>query len=144
MENETLVWNGSPSQITNAPTFFVLFLLSLFVVTIPLTFLVALWFFLVVKCLRFELTTQRLKIHSGVFSKSLEEIELYRVTDTTYFQPWYLRPFGLANIMLITTDKSSVNVEIYAVRDAIELREKIRALVEKRRIEKHIREVEFN
>lgn len=144
MENETLVWNGSPSQITNAPTFFFLFLLSLFVVTISLTLLVALWFFLVVKCLRFELTTQRLKIHSGVFSKSLEEIELYRVTDTTYFQPWYLRPFGLANIMLITTDKSSVNVEIYAVRDAIELREKIRALVEKRRIEKHIREVEFN
>jgi membrane protein YdbS with pleckstrin-like domain len=144
MDNETLIWKGSPSQITNAITFFVLLSLSFLVVTIPLTALLALWFYLVVKCLRYELTTQRLKIHSGVFSKRLEELELYRVTDTTYFQPWYLRPFGLANITLITTDKSTVNIEIYAIQDAIELREKIRVLVEKRRAEKHIREIEVN
>lgn len=144
MSDEVSVWSGEPSQVTNMGGFIILGLLSLFIVTIPISVLWALWIFLVVKNQKYELTTQRLKTHEGVLSKKIDELELYRVTDTQFEQPFFLRLFGLGNVVLITSDKTSPKVKITAVKDARELREKIRHLVEERRDKKRVREVEFN
>jgi uncharacterized membrane protein YdbT with pleckstrin-like domain len=46
---------------------------------VPIFF--ALVYYLQTRCKVFELTTQRLKITSGVFTKVTETLELYRVKD---------------------------------------------------------------
>jgi uncharacterized membrane protein YdbT with pleckstrin-like domain len=143
-KEESLVWNDAPSQLTNLPMFIILGLLSIFIFIIPFTALAALWSYLVTKNQKYELTTQRLKTYEGVLSKKMDELELYRVTDTRFDQSFFLRIFGLGDIVLITTDKTSPTIKIKAVKNPRELREQIRELVDARRDIKRVREVEFN
>ena len=74
---EEIVWRGTSSHWKN---FGVYLLCGLFCwLILPLFF--ALVYYLKTKNKVFELTTQRLKITSGVFSKVTETLELYRVKD---------------------------------------------------------------
>jgi uncharacterized membrane protein YdbT with pleckstrin-like domain len=74
---EEIVWRGTSSQWKN---FGVYLLCGLFCwLIVPIFF--ALVYYLQTRCKVFELTTQRLKITSGVFTKVTETLELYRVKD---------------------------------------------------------------
>lgn len=143
MPIEEHAWSGSPSQVLNTGTFVVCGLLSLTVILAIAAIPYAIWHWLVVKNTKYELTTQRLKTHTGVLSKNTEEMELYRVKDLKLEQPWYLRLFGLSNVALISSDTTTPATTIRAVPDAQGLREKIRALVEERRDQKRVRLTEF-
>ena len=57
-QDEVDVWEGTPSQVVNLGVF--IFGLILFILVIPLFY--ALWKWLVVKNIRYELTSQRLKL----------------------------------------------------------------------------------
>ena len=70
-------------------------------------------------------------------------MELYRVKDTRLEKPFWLRIFGLSNIVLQTSDRSLPEVNIRAVRNGIEIREKLRKQVESLRDKKRVREVDF-
>lgn len=139
MSNETTVWAGRSSQWVNFPAFLLWGLLALTVVLIPISLGVILWRYLVVRFQQYELTTERLKLHTGVLSKSTSEIELYRVTDTQFEQPFWLRLVGLAHIQVISSDKTSPITQIRAITGARELREQLRSLVEARRAIKNVR-----
>jgi uncharacterized membrane protein YdbT with pleckstrin-like domain len=139
MSNETTVWAGRTSQWVNFPVFLLWGLLALTVVLIPISIGVILWRYLVVRFQQYELTTERLKLHTGVLSKSTSEIELYRVTDTQFEQPFWLRLVGLAHIQVISSDKTSPITQIRAIAGARELREQLRSLVEARRAIKNVR-----
>jgi membrane protein YdbS with pleckstrin-like domain len=143
MASETHVWSGSPSQITNLGTYILCALLSLTVVLAIAAIPYAIWQYLVVKNQNYDLTSQRLKAHSGVFSKQTDELELFRVKDTKFDQPFFLRLFGLGNVILISSDSTTPVVMIKAVKDAQNLREQIRNLVEERRDQKRVRVAEF-
>jgi membrane protein YdbS with pleckstrin-like domain len=103
----------------------------------------ALWKYLVVKHQKFEVTSQRIMAHSGVLSKKTEELELYRVRDTKFDQPFFLRLFGLGNIVIISNDATTPISVIPAIKGARDLREQIRSLVEDRRDQKRVRVAEF-
>ncbi len=155
------VWQGTPSQVINLGTFLVALVslsltypLSLFVdigsplgiglaVILTLPMFRALWKWLVVKNIRYELTSQRLKTHTGVFNKSTDELELYRVRDYSHDRPFFLRLFGLGNIVLTTSDKSTQSVLMRAIRDGESVRESIRNSVEELRERKQVREIDF-
>ncbi len=139
MSNETTVWAGRSSQWVNFPAFLLWGLLALTVVLIPISLGVILWRYLVVRFQQYELTTERLKLHTGVLSKSTSEIELYRVTDTQFEQPFWLRIVGCAHIQVISSDKTSPITQIRAITGARELREQLRSLVEARRAIKNVR-----
>lgn len=136
MEPEQVTWQGRPSQVLNLGWF----LACVFVVPIP----IALWKWLTIRCTNYELTTERFKVATGVFGRRLEELELYRVKDSVVDQPFALRLFGLANVVLRTSDRSSPVVMIHAIRDARDVRENIRAAVEKRRAERGVRELDVD
>lgn len=136
---ETTVWHGHSSQWLNFPFFLLWGLLALTVVLIPVSIGAILWRYLVLRNQEYELTTERLKMHSGVLSKSTSEVELYRVTDTQFEQPFWLRVVGLANIVVVSSDKMSPTTQIRAVAGARELRETLRSLVEARRSAKGVR-----
>lgn len=142
MSVENQVWSGSTSQITNLGTFILCGLLSLTIVLAIVALPYALWKYLVVKNQKYDLTSQRLKLHSGVLSKTTDELELYRVKDTKFEQPFFLRLFGLGNVMLISSDTTTPVAVIAAVKEAESLREQIRTLVENRRGQMRVRVAE--
>lgn len=135
---ERTVWLGTPSQVINLGSFILLGLF--FWLVIPL--FVILWKWLVVKNMKYELTTERLRLRHGVFNKKLDELELYRVRDYKLDQPFFLRIFSLANIILQTSDRSHPTVIIQAIPDAENLREQLRTHVEACRTRKGVRELD--
>lgn len=75
---------------------------------------------------RYELTTQRLRIFRGVFSRNLEEIDLVRVRDTKVKQHVGERMMGVGDVTVFSTDKNSPEVTLNNVKDPVEVREIIR------------------
>ena len=139
MAEEREVWSGTPSQVINLPTFVVCVLL--FFLVIPVFY--ALWRWLVVKMTKYELTTERLRTRYGVLNRKTDELELYRVRDYKFDQPFYLRIFSLGNIIMDTSDRSHPRVTIRAIPNGEQLREQIRTHVEACRVAKRVREVDF-
>ena len=132
---EEIVWRGTSSQWRN---FGVYLLCGLFCwLIVPIFF--ALARYLQTKCKIFELTTQRLKITSGVFTKTTDTLELYRVKDIETRQPFLSRLVGVENVQLNTSDTSSPFV------CAVErwTRDKLRNQVEIIRQQKRVREIDI-
>jgi uncharacterized membrane protein YdbT with pleckstrin-like domain len=138
MAEEKELWRGTPSQWVNLP-WYILWLL-LFWLVIPLFIL--LWQWLVIRTTVYELTSERLKLRRGVLNKHLDEVELYRVRDYKLEQPFFLRLFGLGNILLQTSDRSHPSVRLRAIRDGEQLYERVRAAVEESRARKGVRELD--
>jgi uncharacterized membrane protein YdbT with pleckstrin-like domain len=138
LESEYTVWEGRPSQITNLPAFIICTLLAVAVIPVFIGF----WKWLQVRCMKYELTSQRLRLSVGVLSRRIDELELYRVKDSRFEQPFGLRIFGLGNIILQTSDPSDPVLELRAVRDGQGVREKLRAHVEALRSSKRVIEVD--
>ena len=79
----------------------------------------------------------------GVLSRRRDELELYRVKDTTFDQPFLLRIVSLANIEVSSADQSTPGLLIPAIRDAEGLREEIRGHVERVRQHRQVRLLEM-
>jgi len=138
MESEQVVWEGRPSPLEHLGTFIAC---GLFVwLVVPAA--VAAWRYLEQISIGYTLTNERLKVKSGVLSKRLEELELYRVKDTSLEMPFFLRLFGLAHVVLHSSDASHSVMRLRAIPDAEMLRDQIRGLVEKRREAKGVRELD--
>jgi membrane protein YdbS with pleckstrin-like domain len=136
---EEIVWRGTSSQWKN---FGVYLLCGLFCwLVVPIFF--ALVYYLQTRCKVFELTTQRLKITSGVFTKTTETLELYRVKDIETRQPFFSRLVGIENVEMTTSDVSSPSVLIEAVPSSVGFADKLRNQVEIIRQQKRVREIDI-
>jgi membrane protein YdbS with pleckstrin-like domain len=136
---EQIVWRGTSSQWKN---FGVYLLSGLFCwLLVPIYFAVARY--LQTKCKIFELTTQRFKITSGVFTKTTETLELYRVKDIETRQPFLSRLVGIENIQMTTSDASSPIVLVDAVPSSVGFADKLRNQVEIIRQQKRVREIDI-
>ena len=136
---EEIVWRGTSSQWKN---FGVYLLCGLFCwLIVPVFF--ALAYYLQTRCKVFELTTQRLKITSGVFTKVTETLELYRVKDIETRQPFFSQLVGVENIQMNTSDASSPLVLIEAVPSSVGFADKLRNQVEIIRQQKRVREIDI-
>ncbi len=133
MSSETVIWKGTSSQVKN----FWWFVSCLLVIPIPW----AIWEWLKVKCRVFNITSERLIIDEGVFNKSQETLELYRIRDMQVKQPFWLRLFGLENIHLIATDITTESVVLDYIPSNLALRDKLRVQVEECRRKKGVREM---
>jgi membrane protein YdbS with pleckstrin-like domain len=136
---EAIVWRGTSSQWKN---FGVYLLCGLFCwLIVPICF--ALAYYLKTRCKVFELTTQRFKITSGVFTKTTETLELYRVKDIETRQPFFSRLVGVENVQMTTSDASSPLVLIEAVPSSVGFADKLRHQVEIIRQQKRVREIDI-
>jgi membrane protein YdbS with pleckstrin-like domain len=155
MSDETVVWKGRPSQLLNFVPFTLCIVIDLALIggafvapflllltIFPLIYLV--WSYLKVHCRVFELTSQRLRMYEGVLNQEIDEVELYRVKDTGIARPFLQRIFGLSTITLVTSDRTHSEVVIPAIKEGMEVREKIRSHVEVVRDSKRVREVDFD
>jgi uncharacterized membrane protein YdbT with pleckstrin-like domain len=151
--HEQVVWKGGPS--VPMAIWFLVFLAvvggviyvwmgpgaPLYVPFIPI--FLGLMNLLMMQTTEYELTTERLITQKGIFSKTIDELELYRIRDFQIKQPFYLRIYGLSNVVLLTLDQSTPVLELYAVPNARSLSDTIRRLVEERRDAKGVRAVDF-
>jgi membrane protein YdbS with pleckstrin-like domain len=137
---EEIVWRGSSSQWKNFGVYLLCGLLCWLLV--PVFF--ALARYLQTKCKVFELTTQRFKIMSGVFTKTTETLELYRVKDIETRQPFFSRLVGIENVQMTTSDASSPIVLIDAVPSHVGFADKLRHQVEIIRQQKRVREIDID
>jgi uncharacterized membrane protein YdbT with pleckstrin-like domain len=133
MTTESVVWKGTSSQVKN----FWWYASCLLVIPIPW----AIWNMLKVRCRVFTLTTERLLIEEGIFSKTQDTLELYRVRDIQVHQPFWQRLFSLENINLLATDMTTDNVLMDYIPIDLKLRDKLRELIEECRRRKGVREV---
>jgi membrane protein YdbS with pleckstrin-like domain len=108
---------------------------------VPIFFVLARY--LQTKCKMFELTTQRLKITSGVFTKVTETLELDRLKDIETRQPYFSRLVGIENAQMTTSDASSPSVLIEAVPSNIGFADKLRHQVEIIHQQKRVREIDI-
>ncbi len=133
MSSETVIWKGSSSQLKNLWWF----VACILVVPIPW----AIWHWLKVKCRVYTITSERLLIDDGVFNKTQDTLELYRVRDLQITEPFALRLFGLQNVHLLATDLTTENLMIDYVPSNLNLRDKLREQIEECRKRKGVREV---
>ena len=135
---EEIVWRGSSSQWKN----FGLYLLCGLFCWLIVPIFIALAHYLKTKCKIYELTTERLKITEGVFSKVTDTLELYRVKDLETRQPFLYRLVSVENVQMNTSDTSSPFILIDAIPRAVGLGDKIRNQVEIIRQQKGVREID--
>lgn len=140
LEQETLLWQGKPSHWLNFKTY--LFCLLFCWLILPI--FIALWAAIKLKSTRYELTTQRLKVYSGVFNRNIDELELYRVRDYNLKQPFLLRLFGYANLFIVSSDTTTPNVALSAIQNGNAVREKLRSAVEIRRVQRQVRTLDMD
>jgi uncharacterized membrane protein YdbT with pleckstrin-like domain len=153
--SEEVLWKGSPSQVLNLGKYLIALGLAIGIaigglffipawaaLVIPLGW--ALWIFVETKSIRHELTTERIRLSSGVFNQTKDDVELYRVKDTSMERPFWYRVFGLSTLIIETSDRSQPRIEIKAVHHGEELRETLRKQVEFWRDKKRVREVDFD
>lgn len=77
------------------------------------------------------ITTQRIVMEIGVFSKRLEQIDLYRVTDFAVERPFGQRLMGTGNIIVQSMDKDRPEARLNALKgDVRALYERMRAAAE--------------
>jgi membrane protein YdbS with pleckstrin-like domain len=98
--------------------------------------------YLQTKCKVYELTSERLKMSEGVFTKVIDTLELYRVKDIETRQPFVYRVCGIENVQLNTSDTSSPFVLIQAIPHHVGLGDKVRNEVETIRQQKGVREID--
>ena len=159
--SEELICSKSPSQVLNIRAFFsatiiISIIVSVYVVgkeklQLPPYFLAliifpvitSVWRYMQIKCQKYELTTERLRVISGVLNRSTDEIELYRIKDFSLTEPFMMRIFKLGDIFIESSDKSMPYLKIKALPRAAEFKEHLRACVEEIRQKKNVREVDF-
>jgi len=135
---EQTVWRGTSSQWKNLGVFILCGLFCWLIVPI----FIALSRYLQTKNKVYELTTERLKITEGTFSKVTDTLELYRVKDLETRQPFLYRMFGVENVQMNTSDTSSPFIFIEAIPSAVSLGDKIRNQVEAIRAQKGVRDID--
>ncbi len=164
---ESVIWEGASSQWLNLKTYVLSALAGLLIVAalvwaqtslppdqrgigslilglallVPLA--VALRSYLLLRFRWYTLTTERVRIATGIFTRRTDELELYRVDDTEMVEPFFLRLIRRGNIILVTSDPSSPNLVIEAVPDVARLRDRLRHYREVCRDRKRTQVVDF-
>lgn len=153
---EKVIWEGSPSQLKNIGNFILAVIIAVVIIigalslamplllamlVIPLGYV--LWKLIELRSNHFEITTERIKRTTGIFTKQTEDLELYRIKDFKIIQPVMMRMVSLSNIYLTTSDKSTPEIVIEAVKDGRGLLDKVRHAVEERRDKKKVTEIDY-
>ena len=92
----------------------------------------------------YRITSRRIVVETGVLSKKLEQIDLYRVADYTVDRPFGQRIMGTGNLLLKTFDKTTPELNVMAIKtDVVKLYEAVRAATEADKARRGVRMVDY-
>jgi membrane protein YdbS with pleckstrin-like domain len=139
--DEKTIWTGVPSQWSNFGTFvFAGIFWWLFFIPV----LVAIYSYLITRSMQMTITTERLRLEWGILSKNLEEIELYRVRDTSVNQSFVERILKLGTVIVHTADQTAPIVRLRAIPDPRGVREMVRKYTEVMRQRRNVRDIDVS
>jgi membrane protein YdbS with pleckstrin-like domain len=159
---EEELWRGHPSQVLNL-SIYIFWVIVLIVAAVVCVFCFGdsqFWSLVIfgvvafialvqiaiayihLRTIEYVITTQRIRVISGIFSKDIQEIELFRVKDTMARQSFFQRLFGLGTITIISGDANHPHIVLSGIPEAIELRERLRQEVMTLRQRFGVREVD--
>lgn len=99
--------------------------------------------YLEVAGIEYDITNQRLRRWGGVLSRRMEEIELYRVRETSLIAPWFQRLAGVSSVVVAFTDSDGhATMLLAAIPDADDVRNLLRTAVEASRSAHQVRAFE--
>jgi uncharacterized membrane protein YdbT with pleckstrin-like domain len=134
-DGEEVLFEGRAALVPSVSTLLVAIL------TLGLWLLVR-WFQTLGKSYR--ITNRRIVVETGVLSKKLEPIDLYRVADYTVERPFGQRLMGTGNLLLKTFDKTTPELNVLAIKtDVVKLYESVRAATEADKARRGVRMVDY-
>jgi membrane protein YdbS with pleckstrin-like domain len=110
---------------------------------LALGLMVLLLVWITVKSSKYRLTTQRLFVRRGWWSRQLNELELYRVKDVVIDQGGLQRLLGYGTIRVLADDESIPEVDLVKVSRPIQIKELIRTQYRAARQREGVRPTEF-
>ncbi len=154
--DEKEIWSGHTSQWVHFWYYFICLILaaaacvgipfthglSAIGLVVPLIMALVRWW--LTRSTLYVLTTQRLRIHSGVLNRRLEEVELYRVKDYVMEQPLFLRMLGRGHLTVVSSDASTRQIVLRAIADVAAVREQMRGAVQAERDRKRVRQLDVD
>lgn len=75
----------------------------------------------------YTITNQRVMIETGLLTKALSEIDLRYIDDTQFVQSVIQRIFGIGNVTMVSSDKTTPVYMLRSIRDPRGVRELIRS-----------------
>jgi uncharacterized membrane protein YdbT with pleckstrin-like domain len=132
---EETLFEGHPAVLASAST------LLLVIVTLGIWLLPA---YLSSLGRTYRLTTRRIVVETGILSKRLEQIDLYRVSDYTVERPFLQRLLGTGNLHLKTVDRTTPNLSVMGIKtDVVALYERLRLATEADKKARGVRMVDY-
>ena len=92
--------------------------------------------------IRYEISPEELFYYSGILYRKHEFLELYRAKDYRIDRPFIYRIFGLGNLTIYTSDKTTPIFKMEAIPNPQDIYKTLRDLVEQNRRAKHVFEVD--
>jgi uncharacterized membrane protein YdbT with pleckstrin-like domain len=134
-ENEEIFFLGRPALL---PSFGALLLTLL---TAGL-WLIPLWL-RTLGC-HYRITSRRIVVETGVLSKKLEQVDLYRINDYTVERPFLQRLMGTGNLNLKSMDKTTPDLRVSNIKtDVVHLYERLRVATEADKARRNTRTVDY-
>lgn len=170
IQQEHVIYQGSPSQMVNFKVYSIyglMFLLALMspmlwdkifvqhyaqyhanylLITKAMFFLPVVripYAWLSIRTHQYRITTERFMETRGIFSRTTNEMELFRVRDITFLEPFVLRLVNCGHIVMDTSDKSTPVVALRSIKNAKPVMELLRKNIGIMRARKGVREVEI-
>jgi hypothetical protein len=141
IEVEKILWKENPSHWNK----FGYYIVSIILIPIfGLGLIMLLVVFLKLKYTIYTLTDQRLIIQTGVFSRSIESIELYRIKDIKLNSSFTQRIVGIGNILMVSSDKSTPLISLCGFNNPNIKFNQLRVSVETCRLKKGVKEFDQN
>ncbi|HEX2735882.1 MAG TPA: PH domain-containing protein [Polyangiaceae bacterium] len=134
-DGEETLFEGNPALVPNFGV------LVLSILTLGLWLIAR---YLMTASKHYRITTRRIVVETGLFSKRLEQIDLYRVADYTVDRPFGQRLLSTGNLLLKTFDKTTPELDLRELKtDVVALYEKLRVATETEKARRSVRMVDY-
>ncbi len=134
LSDERILFKGHPAVIGSVTRL----LASIFSLGIA-----GFWYWLQSINTQYLITSQRIVIETGIFSKEIETLEIYQVDDIHLEKPLNQRLMGSGNMVLLTRDLSTPKIRLSRLPvDVRELYEQMRPCIQEARLRFYVRNEE--
>ncbi len=117
LETERDVFVGKPAIVTSVGEW------ALVVLTVGIAWLV---YWVRAQSVTFHVTTQRILVERGLFSKTRDSVELFRIDHFDLHKPLGMRLVGHCRLHLRSSDTSFPSVSLYGIPDLEKLADTLR------------------
>jgi uncharacterized membrane protein YdbT with pleckstrin-like domain len=132
---EEILFEGHPALLPS---------ISALLVTIVTLGLALIFFAIRRKTTHYKITTERIVIETGLFSKRMDQVDIYRINDYVVERPFSQRLLGTGNLILSAMDRTTPEIRLVGLDvDLVPLYEKLREATETEKRRRGVRMIDY-